>query len=87
MEVKDEGIGFDPRHAGRIFGLFQRLHSADEYDGTGLGLALCRRLVERYGGDIGALGTPGQGSVFWFELPARSETQSPERHDDLLAVN
>ncbi len=67
--VSDNGIGFDPVHADRIFMIFQRLHTRDKYEGTGIGLAVCKRIVERHGGTIVADGAPGRGSVFTVTLP------------------
>ncbi len=75
IEVRDNGIGFEPRFAQRIFEVFQRLHSRDEFDGTGVGLAICRRIVERHGGTIDAEGKPGQGATFSLTLPAPSAAQ------------
>jgi PAS domain S-box-containing protein len=69
LTFRDNGIGFDPRHAQRIFGAFQRLHGRNEYDGTGMGLAICRRIVDRHGGSINAESKVGEGSVFTVILP------------------
>jgi light-regulated signal transduction histidine kinase (bacteriophytochrome) len=69
--LRDNGIGFDNAYAERIFELFRRLHSADQYEGTGIGLTLCRRIVERHGGRIRAESAPGKGSTFLFTLPEK----------------
>lgn len=69
ISIRDNGIGFAPSQAERIFGLFKRLHSEAEYPGTGLGLAICKRIIERYGGTIWAESEPGAGSTFLFSLP------------------
>jgi light-regulated signal transduction histidine kinase (bacteriophytochrome) len=73
VSVTDNGIGFDPRYAARIFEPFQRLHSADRYPGSGIGLATCRKIIDRHGGVIAAEGRPGEGATIWFTLPAVPE--------------
>lgn len=73
--IKDNGLGIDPQFFERIFGMFQRLHKRDEFSGTGIGLAICKKIVERHGGDLTVKSAVGQGSTFSFAL-AKGEGRS-----------
>jgi signal transduction histidine kinase len=76
ITVSDEGIGFDPAYAEKIFRPFQRLHGRNEYEGSGMGLAICRKIAQRHGADILVHSEPGKGSTFTVSLSAM-----PERKD------
>jgi signal transduction histidine kinase len=88
--VRDNGIGFDPKFAERIFLPFERLHSKQEYEGTGMGLAICRKIVEHHGGTIMARSQPGNGSEFVVRLPLRppprSNASPPRRAAELAPL-
>ena len=76
--MEDNGIGFDEKYRDRIFQIFQRLHGRTEYEGTGIGLAICRKIVDRHGGAITAHSTPGAGATFVITLPQRASKETTE---------
>ncbi|MCC6126112.1 MAG: hypothetical protein IT426_14215 [Pirellulales bacterium] len=80
--VEDNGVGFEEKYAERIFGIFQRLHPRDVYDGTGIGLAICRRIAEHHGGTIAAHGSPDKGCTFEVLLPVAHPKRKPEGEEE-----
>jgi PAS domain S-box-containing protein len=80
FSIKDNGLGIEPEYFERIFGMFQRLHTREQFSGTGIGLAICKKIVDRHGGSISVASSPGEGSVFSFSLG--EHTHERKRHDD-----
>ncbi len=80
--IQDNGIGIEPEYHQKIFGVFQRLHADGKYPGTGMGLAIVQKSLERMGGSVGVLSSGREGSCFWFELPKPPQPYEASRHSE-----
>ena len=79
FSIRDHGIGIDPRHSGRLFTIFERLNPSEEYTGTGVGLAICKKIIERHSGRMWVESRLGEGAIFYFSLPGEALAKRPEK--------